>query len=196
MQRRLISIFATMLVMALALAGCGSAKNTSSTATLAMIKFKSVAISFNSSGVRSIPALYTCDGADTSPPVEWGPVPADTAQLVLFVLGFTTSPNGHSAVYSVEWALAGINPALHRLDAGQIPSGAYPGIAASGKRRYSICPRRGTDEGYIFELYGLPKGVAISPNFTGVPILNALASTGRGAVTNAHGAFTARYRRT
>ncbi len=195
MRPRPSATSATVLVIALSLAGCGSS-NTSTKAqvgALASIDFKSVAIKAAPNGVHRIPSAYTCDGTNTAPPLEWGPVPANTGQLVLFVLGVT--PGKRSAKYSVEWALAGINPALHHIDAGQIPLGAFLGRTASGKRGYSICPRRGTNEPYVFELYGVRRGVQVSPNFDGLPILTALAHTGSGSVTSSHGAFIARYKR-
>ena len=37
-----------------------------------------------------IPAQYTCDGADVSPPLQWHHVPAKAAALVLFVIGDST----------------------------------------------------------------------------------------------------------
>lgn len=194
MRRLPKAIFAAVILNALALAGCGSS-NTPTAVNVAKVDFKSVAIHATPTSSGSIPLRYTCDGENTSPPVEWGPVPTRTSQMVLFVLGVTEAPITHSETISVEWALAGINPALHHLDAGQIPHGAYPGVTASGKRSYSICPQRGTGERYIFELYGLPRGAVISPSFSGLSILTTLANTSHGTVVNAHGDFTAVYKR-
>ena len=33
----------------------------------------------------SIPAVHTCEGADSSPPLEWGGLPAGTRSLALII---------------------------------------------------------------------------------------------------------------
>lgn len=171
-----------MLLSALVLTACGS-----STTTVPAITIKSAAISG-----KTLPAQYTCDGRDIPPPLEWGQVPAGVGNLVLFVVGYT--PAGQRVKVSVAWAVAGLNPALHRLAAGQLPPGAYVGVASDGKRRYSICPKKGTSVQYQFELYGLPASTVVSRKFAGLPILAALTGSDNKA-TAAHGAFLAIYKR-
>jgi phosphatidylethanolamine-binding protein (PEBP) family uncharacterized protein len=172
-----------VLLSALALTACGS----SASSTVPKITIKSAAISG-----KTLPAQYTCDGRDIPPPLEWGAVPAGVENLVLFVVGYT--PTGQKVKVSVAWAVAGLNPALHRLASGQLPPGAYVGLAADGKRRYSVCPEKGTSVQYQFELYGLPASTVVSHQFAGLPILAALTGSDRKA-TAAHGAFLAIYKR-
>lgn len=162
---------------------------------VAKVSFDSAAIKPSAKGVPTIPALYTCDGRNTPPPFEWGPVPARTGELVLFVLGLKAAPGTRNVTISVEWAMAGINPTLHHLDPGQLPRGAHPGLAASGTRSYSICPQRGKAEGYVFELYGLPKGDTVPLNFNGIGILSKLVGSSHESIANAHGSFGAIYKR-
>ena len=171
------------------LAGCGSA-DPPSPKPLATIPFESAAFARG-----AIPAVYTCDGHDISPPVEWGAVPAGTGDLALFVLGLKSEPTTKTYHVSVEWAVAGISPSLHKLAAGRLPPGAYAGVASDGKRRYSICPKKGADEHYVFELYGAPANVAISKGFAGIPVLQALSARGDSTSAVAHGSFLATYTR-
>lgn len=177
------------LLAALALAGCGS----SSTHTN---KEKTVTLKSAAIVDKTLPALYTCDGKDISPPLEWGPLPASTREVALFLVGYTPVPSTHYYSVAIDWAVAGLNPALHRLAAGHLPPGAHVGIASDGKRRYSVCPKKGVDVHYQFELYGLPATVKIAPNFAALPIISLLSSRKSSNPVNAHGGFVVFYKRT
>jgi phosphatidylethanolamine-binding protein (PEBP) family uncharacterized protein len=174
----------------LVLAACGGSAASTTAKVLAKVPLKSAAILGS-----SIPARYTCDGEDISPPVEWGAVPAGTHSLTLFVVGLTPEPSTASTKVSVEWALAGLNPALHRLAAGQIPAGAYSGVGSANKKRYSICPAKGSRVEYAFEVYGLPASQAIAPDFGALAVLQELTVTKSSSPVTAHGSFTASYTR-
>lgn len=176
------------LLAVLALAGCGSSGASTNKETT--VSLKSAAI------VRkALPALYTCDGKNIHPPLEWGTVPADTRELALFLVSYTPVPSTHEYSVAVDWAVSGVNPALHRLAAGQLPRGAHVGIASDGKRNYSVCPNKGTKVHYQFELYGLPALVKIPPDFAGLPIIATLSSRKSTNPVNAHGGFVAFYTR-
>jgi phosphatidylethanolamine-binding protein (PEBP) family uncharacterized protein len=168
------------------LAGCGSAGSSSShVKAVQRVAFKSAAVG------TTIPALYTCDGKNISPPLEWGSVPADTGELVLFAIGFNRT-TGTSYSASIAWAVSGVNPQLHRLAAGHLPPGAHLGVASDGRRGYSICPKKGTTDEYQFELYALPRPISVSPNFAGPPVLDTLTTSHAVA---GHGLFVAAYKR-
>jgi phosphatidylethanolamine-binding protein (PEBP) family uncharacterized protein len=173
--------------LALALAGCGGA----STPKAITVAFKSPALVG-----ASLPALYTCDGKNISPPLEWGAVPSTTRELALFVLGLT--PNHTTGGYktSVEWAVAGVNPALHKLAAGELPPGAHLEKTAKLKTvHYSICPPRGVTKHYQFALYAVPASITVPPTFSGVKLLDLIASPESPDESNAGGAFLASYKR-
>jgi phosphatidylethanolamine-binding protein (PEBP) family uncharacterized protein len=96
----------------------------------------------------------------------------------------------------VEWAVAGLNPALHGIAAGKLPSGAFLGTVGGGKReRYTICPKKGGSVQYQFELYGVPASVTVPPHFPGVTVLTALAGRNTPTPTDAAGGFAAIYKR-
>lgn len=179
-------ISAIALVSALLLAGCGSAGSSSTVAKGPKVAFSSPAVAHGT----SLPAVYTCDGKNIAPPLEWGALPASVGELVLFAVGLTPTANATTYHVSVEWAVSGINPALHKLPAGYLPPHAHLGVASDGKRRYSICPKKGISEHYQFELYAMPGTVEISHEFAGQSILATLASS-----SAAHGSFSAAYTR-
>jgi len=172
-------------LLVLSLAGCGE-----SATAVAPITLTSSAIQGS-----SLPALYTCDGRDVPPPLEWGAVPAGTRELVLLVIGLTPSAESGSYGVSIEWAVAGIDPALHRLDPGRLPPGAYVGANSAGKHTYSICPRPGASQRYQFQVYSVPPRLRVAPNFVGMSALGALSQTSTSTSATGEGAFVAIYKR-
>jgi phosphatidylethanolamine-binding protein (PEBP) family uncharacterized protein len=187
MRRPVKAIFCLVLLSSTALAACGSSSSPP----------KPVTVQFRSPAVvgTTLPARYTCDGKNISPPLEWGAVPATTRELALFVLGLTPNPRTGRYSFSVEWAVAGVNPALHKLEAGRLPPAAHVGQDSDGKRRYSICPKKGKSEAYQFALYAIPDTVAVPPKFIGLHVLGAIADPTSTTVSKAGGAFVANYKR-
>jgi len=181
------AISTTILLPTLALTGCGA---TTATKPLPHIAFKSPAIQHT-----TLPARYTCDGHNTPPPLEWGTVPAGVTQLLLFVIGYTPEPATNTNKVSIEWAVAGLNPALHKLTAGTLPPGAYQGLNSNSKLGYSICPEKGHRVQYQFELYGLPPTTTISPDFAAASIITSLTEQHTTTPPTAYGAFAATYKR-
>jgi phosphatidylethanolamine-binding protein (PEBP) family uncharacterized protein len=193
------AILGIVLVSALLMAvtACGSdspAKEANSPAKEAKIAVRSPAIVD-----EALAARYTCDGQNISPPLEWGAVPANVKDLALFVVGFTPKPATKiykASEVSVEWAVAGLSPALHKIAPGQLPAGAYTGAVSGGKRQsYSICPAKGTSVHYQLELYGVPASVTIAPHFAGISILDLLTDASGPTRADAHGSLVALYTR-
>lgn len=184
----LAAISCAVLLLAFSLAGCGSGGTSSLAAA---------PITLTSSAIRgaSIPARYTCDGKNIPPPLQWGAVPAGTRELVLMVIGLTPAAESGSYGVSVEWAVAGIDPALHRLDPGRLPAGAYVGSNSAGKRQYSICPQRGVLESYQFQLYSVPPRLRVARKFAGLVVLGTLSKPNTSAAATGQGAFVAAYKR-
>ena len=184
------------LLATLALAGCA---NTTSTPTSSgSTGGPAVQVSFKSAALhgQTLPAQYTCDGKNINPPLEWGPIPADTSELVLAAIGLTpATPNGKSGTATIEWAISGINPKLHKLNAGEVPQGAHIGQAPNKTRRYNLCPKKGTTTQYQFMLYGVQADAKVSPEFADQPILAALSKPGTSISATAEGAFLTRYKR-
>jgi len=65
----------------------------------------------------AIPALYTCDGKNLSPPLSWSGVPANAKSLVLII----DDPDASRTTW-VHWVLYNIPPSIHSLPEGVIAS--------------------------------------------------------------------------
>lgn len=193
MRQPLQAITGAIALSTLALTGCGGSSGVA-TSPVAGGRVVTLTSSAVASGAV-MPRQYTCDGKNVPPPLEWGTVPANTTELLLVVLGFTKAEAGKTTL-AIQWAVAGIKPNVKRLASGQLPAGAHVGVASDGKRHYSLCPaKKGQFVKYQFELYGVPKGVKISPNFVSYPVLAALTNPRSGVIATVHGGFVVRYKR-
>lgn len=188
------AISGVVLLFALVLTGCGRAGTTAANNAVlpqhTVIPFRSTAFLG-----ESLPAQYTCDGKNVAPPLEWGTVPRGTSELLILAIGLTPTSTTGSYRASVDWAVAGLNPALRRLTTGRLPQGAHLGIASDGKRRYSICPKKGANEQYQFVLYAMPSAFKIPQNFVGLSILAKFATPDTPTSAIGQGTFVARYKR-
>lgn len=99
---------------------------------------------------ESIPAKYTCDGENISPPLHFSNVPSGTTSLALVV----EDPDAPIGTW-VHWTIWNINPSISRVSEGSAPAGAVEGKTSSGKAGYGgPCPPSGTHR-YVFKLYAL-----------------------------------------
>jgi phosphatidylethanolamine-binding protein (PEBP) family uncharacterized protein len=187
MRQPLTATVSASLLMMLALTGCGSGATATNISSIA----------FRSPAVRAgkVPALYTCDGKDISPPLEWGTVPSGIKQLALILVHYVPVGTRGSLKISVAWAVAGINPALHRIAAGEMPSQAHAGIDEGGISNYSICPPAGEEDRYQFTLYALPPSFAVPLGFSDGELFNLIATGNTRNSPPAAGAFVVSYKR-
>lgn len=104
-----------------------------------------------------IPAKYTCEGSDLSPPLAWSGVPAGAKSLALIV-DDPDAPDPkapqrtwvHWVVYNLPPAAGGLNEALKKL-----PGGARDGHNDWNRAGYGgPCPPIGRHR-YFFKLYAL-----------------------------------------
>jgi Raf kinase inhibitor-like YbhB/YbcL family protein len=111
----------------------------------------------------AIPELYTCQGADISPPLEWSGEPADTRSFALVV----EDPDAPAGVWC-HWILYDIPAAVRDLAQGYKPRKlGVSGTNDFGKLGYGgPCPPKGSPHRYFFKLHamdvhtiGLPEGV-------------------------------------
>ena len=187
MPRPTRAILGATLLAALALTGCSSSS-----------KPASVTIPFKSSAVvdNRLSARYTCDGKNVSPPLEWGKVPSTTKELALFMLALRPIPGTSGYRPTVLWGMAGVNPALHRLAAGETPPGAHLALTKAGKRTvYSVCPPKNNAITYQFALYAVPSSLTIPARFVGISLLQLIANPESSDQSDVGGAFAATYRR-
>jgi phosphatidylethanolamine-binding protein (PEBP) family uncharacterized protein len=199
------SISSAVLLLAIALAGCGSSSSPGSSSSVpstprpgssAVAAKAPTVIPLTSTAIAGakIPARYTCDGANTAPPLKWGAVPSATKEIVLFALGVTP---GQASIgsSSIEWALGGVKAEVHELAAGKLPTGAFLEEASDGKRHYSICPPRGQTKHYEFVVYAVPALVQVTREVNGVKLLHNLAEGPPNFRATAKGELSATYTR-
>lgn len=102
-----------------------------------------------------IPAKYTCDGEDISPPLKWDGVPKGTKSIAL-ICDDPDAPIGTWA----HWVLFNLPLQTRELqenfpDDATLPNGASQGISDFGRTGYGgPCPPGGTHR-YFFKIYAL-----------------------------------------
>jgi Raf kinase inhibitor-like YbhB/YbcL family protein len=104
----------------------------------------------------AIPREHTCEGTDTSPPLEWTGVPQDARSLALIVDDpDAPDPAAPKRTY-VHWVLYDIPSSATSLGAGSArPDGARDGINDWKRTGYGgPCPPIGRHR-YFFKLYAL-----------------------------------------
>ena len=98
----------------------------------------------------AIPAKYTCEGSDTSPPLAWTGVPSSAKSLALIV----DDPDAPAKVW-VHWTAWNIDPATKEIRQDSVPPGATQGRNDFGNSKWGgPCPPGGTHR-YRFKLYAL-----------------------------------------
>jgi len=106
-----------------------------------------------------IPARYTCEGEDVSPPLAWAHVPEGTKSLALIVDDPDAPDPKAPRTTWVHWVLYGLPPAAGGLAEGIAPSALPPGTR-EGQNDWKRtgwggpCPPIGRHR-YFFKLYAL-----------------------------------------
>ena len=106
----------------------------------------------------SIPAKFTCEGTDTSPPLAWSGVPASAKSLALIVDDPDAPDPKAPRMTWVHWVLYDLAPQTSSLAEGgsrSLPSGTKEGLNDWKKTGYGgPCPPIGRHR-YFFKLYAL-----------------------------------------
>ncbi len=106
-----------------------------------------------------IPAKYTCDGEDISPPLQWSGIPEGTKSLVLIV-DDPDAPDPRLPIMTwVHWVLYNISPDTDGLPenatSDRLPPGTMEGSNDWKRTGYGgPCPPIGRHR-YFFKLYAL-----------------------------------------
>lgn len=109
----------------------------------------------------SIPARFTCDGDDTSPPLEWSGAPA-SAQSYALVVDDPDAPNG-LFVHWVAWNISATKLAESVAKQASLESGMRQGLNSWSKSGYGgPCPPSGTHR-YFFKVYALDRTLDLAP---------------------------------
>ena len=107
----------------------------------------------------SIPAVYTCDGEDISPELNWSDIPGNTKSLVL-ILDDPDAPDPaapkmtwvHWVLYNIPATAAGLT---ERINESELPEGTLQGLNDWKRTGYGgPCPPTGRHR-YFHKLYAL-----------------------------------------
>ena len=135
-----------------------------------MAAFRLTSPAFEHDG--DLPARFTADGGDVSPPLRWEGVPAGTRELVLVC----DDPDAETGVFT-HWVAYGIDPEIGELPEGlpkdtiiEEPVSVLQGLNELGEAGYTgpqapedpdLAPHR-----YFFRLFALDTELDLPPGVT------------------------------
>ena len=112
-------------------------------------KMKITSSAFQEGG--NIPSKFTCDGGDSSPPLQIAEIPSGAKSLVLVV----DDPDAPSGLFT-HWIVWNISPQTNAIAEGSAPKGVQ-GTSDFGKSGYGgPCPPSGTHR-YYFKIFALDR---------------------------------------
>lgn len=142
------------------------------------LKEGEMALTVSSSAFKEgdrIPAKYTCQGQDVSPPLAWGEPPAGTQSFALIV----DDPDAPGGVFT-HWVLFNIPPDSRNLPEAvptqaELASGALQGKTDFGRTGYGgPCPPPGRPHRYQFTLYALDQPLGLEGGASKKQLLSAM----------------------
>lgn len=124
------------------------------------MKVTTTTLSLSSSAFQPngpIPAKYTCDGENMSPPISIAGVPKNAQSLTLIVHD-PDAPRGNWD----HWIVWNIKPNTTTIEEGTVPDGAVEGTNDFKQQAYGgPCPPSGTHR-YVFALYALDRELQLA----------------------------------
>jgi Raf kinase inhibitor-like YbhB/YbcL family protein len=122
-----------------------------------------------------IPAKYTADGSDVSPPLKWTQPPSTTKAFAL-VCDDPDAPVGtwvHWVVYNIPPTALELKEAMPK-DA-VLPDGIRQGVTDFGSTGYGgPAPPKGAAHRYYFKLYALDSVINLKPGATKAQLMKAI----------------------
>ena len=129
-------------------------------------------LSFNQGDM--IPARYTCDGRNISPPLTWSGAPADAKSFALI----SDDPDAPSGTW-VHWVIFNIPAKVNSLPENVSREEEVAGLGKNGKNSFGRigydgpCPPGGTHR-YYFKLYALDSILKLKLTATKEGLLKAM----------------------
>jgi len=118
---------------------------------------KIVSTAFENEG--EIPAKYTCDGANTNPPLTIEDLPGGTKSIAIIV----DDPDSVGGSWT-HWTIWNIHPDYSRINENETPPMATEGVNDFGNYGYGgPCPSHGVHH-YRFHVYALSRDLMLNPD--------------------------------
>jgi Raf kinase inhibitor-like YbhB/YbcL family protein len=121
-----------------------------------------------------IPARFSCDGENVSPPLEWSDPPKGTESFAL-VSDDPDAPGGswvHWILYNIPADVSALPEAISAVD--ELSDGSRHGENSFGRLDYGgPCPPSGTHH-YYFKLYALDMVLELGPGVKKEALLQAM----------------------
>jgi Raf kinase inhibitor-like YbhB/YbcL family protein len=161
MNARIILGFAVALFGCLLTASCGD--NKSGKETTMSIQMTSAAFADG----QPIPAKYTCDGKDISPPLQWTNAPANTKSFALIA----DDPDAPVGTW-VHWVAYDLPAGTRALPENVAKTQNITGNAKQGMNDFrrpgygGPCPPPGKPHRYFFKIYALDTVLGLQPGAT------------------------------
>ncbi len=136
------------------------------------MEIKITSTAFEDGGL--IPARYTCDGTDISPPLRWETVPEGTKTIALIC----DDPDAPMGTW-VHWVLFNLPAETGDLaenipSEGTLPNQAQQGTSDFGRIGYGgPCPPSGTHR-YFFKIYALDTQIELAAGADKRQLLKAI----------------------
>lgn len=157
------------------------------TSALASISFSSP--TFNSGA--DIPAEFTCDGDDVSPPLRWTDIPEGAKSLAIVM----DDPDAPGSIFK-HWSIYDIPAATRAIKQGQPSDPQLENTIKQGTNGFGTigyggpCPPSGEEHEYTFFIYALTGHLELPPGASASDLTMAL----QGKVIGT-GSFTGMYAR-
>ncbi len=125
---------------------------------------------------ESIPARYTCEGDDVSPPLRWDEPSQGTRSLALIM----DDPDAPVGVFT-HWVILNIPPDSRGLPEALATEAELPGGARQGKNDFGRtgyggpCPPPGRPHRYRFTLYALDQPLELKAGASKKQVLEAMS---------------------
>ena len=112
----------------------------------------------------SIPSVYTCDGKNINPPLEFSDIPGNAKSLVL-IMDDPDVPSQAGVTVWDHWVVFNIPPTVINIEEGKNPAGIL-GKNTRGDLAYGgPCPPD-REHRYFFKLYALDTMVSLPAGAT------------------------------
>ena len=180
------SLQTVIILLAIVLSACShDSKPTTKKpqATLADLEVGSVAFLEG----QAIPDRYTCDGENSSPPVQWTGAPKSTKSFALIC--DDPDPPGGAWVHWVIFDIPATSRELGEPGTAGIPADAVQGMNDFNQEGWGgPCPPAGAPHRYVFSVYALNTELKLKAGSTKKDVLAAMENhiVGEGRLTGVY----------